>query len=517
MLAGQRFTQPSPLPQLSRNCFEEPSVAWSPAVSACLPPAEFSVVSTSPEARFVHYTRRALSDDSDIFLVFNEGEAACSFDAFFDNTGVVMEWDGYTGERRSVEASREGTQTKISMTLEPWESRVISIERRNAVYNVRKYGVKTGNKQPQTAAIQALIDKAAAQGGGTLVFPAGKYLTGALFFPRGVNLRVEKNAVIQGTDNPEDYPLIPTRFEGWDRRWRCALLNFDHSPGVRVEGAGTVDGNGLAWNKVGWANGGRPRMICFTGCDGGSISGLRLQNQASWCLHVLYTEGFDINGLHIEAKEYIPSSDGIDIDSSSDVHIAGTYIFVHDDCISIKSGKDEEGRRVGRPSEDILIEDCHFAYGHGAVTMGSEISGGIRNVLSRNCVVDGGNWGVFRFKSQPSRGGVVQDITFENFTISDVRNIFDVSLEWKAGNDHRVIPYSDPVTQLRNVRIIDCHGSGQTLGTVHGFPVDPIRADVFHFENCHFSAGTGLRVANAELDYSGITFEVSRGETIITQ
>ena len=519
MLVGRQFMQPKPLPLLERNVYEEPGVVWTPAVEASLPEAEFSAVSISRELRFVHYTRRQLADGSDIYLIFNEGEKECNFEAVFDNSGVVMEWDGYTGARKSVDgAVREGARTRLNMTLQPWESRVISIERRNTVYNVRKFGVKTGLKKAQTAAIQALIDKAAAAGGGTLVFPAGKYLTGALFFPRGVNLRIEKNALIQGTANPDDYPQIPTRFEGYDRMWRCALLNFDDSPGVRVDGAGTVDGNGLEWNKVRGAGGGRPRMICFTGCDGGSISGLRLQNQASWCLHVLYTEGFDIDRMHIEAREYIPSSDGIDIDSSCDVRIANTYIYVHDDCISIKSGKDAEGRRVGRPSEDILIEDCHFAYGHGAVTMGSEISGGIRNVLSRNCVVDGDNWGVFRFKSQPSRGGVVQNITFENFTISDVRNIFDVSLEWKSSSErNKVIPYSDPVTQLKNVRLVNCSGSGRSMGTVHGFPVDPIRPDVFHFENCHFQAETGLRVANADLDFSGMEFEVSQGERIIKQ
>lgn len=127
-------------------------------------------------------------------------------------------------------------------------------------------------------------------------------------------------------------------------------------------------------------------------------------NQASWCLHVLYTNGFTIDGIDIRALEYIPSSDGIDIDSSNDILITSTRIEAHDDCISIKSGRDEDGRRVGRPSENILIENCHFAYGHGGVAMGSEISGGIRNVTIRSCLMDNENWSPLRFKSQPSRG-----------------------------------------------------------------------------------------------------------------
>ena len=133
--------------------------------------------------------------------------------------------------------------------------------------------------------------------------------------------------------------------------------------------------------------------------------------------HVLYTNGFTIDGIDIRALEYIPSSDGIDIDSSNDILITSTRIEAHDDCISIKSGRDKDGRRVGRPSENILIENCHFAYGHGGVAMGSEISGGIRNVTIRSCLMDNENWSPLRFKSQPSRGGTVENITFEDITL----------------------------------------------------------------------------------------------------
>ena len=113
--------------------------------------------------------------------------------------------------------------------------------------------------------------------------------------------------------------------------------------------------------------------------------------------HVLYTNGFTIDGIDIRALEYIPSSDGIDIDSSNDILITSTRIEAHDDCISIKSGRDEDGRRVGRPSENILIGNCHFAYGHGGVAMGSEISGGIRNVTIRSCLMDNENWSPLPF------------------------------------------------------------------------------------------------------------------------
>lgn len=518
MLKGKTFIDPKPFP-VSDKYYEEPSSAWTPTVAAAMPKPEMSLVvperprlargQRAPQGPVqprpeedIRYTRRILND-GEIYFIFNEGEKECSFKAEFDCTGLVKTWDAETGSTKVLDAEKVDGKTRIEMTLAPWESRIISFENAQGTYNVKKLGVK-GKGAVETAAIQAVIDKAYANGGGTVVFPAGKYLTGALFFPRGVNLRIEKNAFIQGTANPDDYPVVKTRFEGWERDWKCALFNFTNSEGVVVSGDGTIDGNSLGWRDSVFGNTGRPRLMNFTGCNGGRIEGLNLQNQASWCLHILYTDGFTVDRLNINARPYSPSSDGIDIDSSNDVKVLNTYIFCHDDNISIKSGKDAEGRRIGRPSENILIENCHFAYGHGAITMGSEISGSIRNVTARNCKIDGDNWAPMRFKSQPARGGVVENITFENLEIENVRNIFDVSLEWMSGRGGSSVEYSVPVTQLRNVTVRNCHGSGVTMGTFHGFKVDPLTKDVFHFENCSFTAMVPLKIANADIDFTGM-------------
>jgi polygalacturonase len=146
---------------------------------------------------------------------------------------------------------------------------------------------------------------------------------------------------------------------------------------------------------------------------------------------------------------YIPSSDGIDIDSSRRVRIRKCDIDGSDDCISIKAGKDEDGLRVNRPSEDILIENVRFACGHGGAAMGSEVSGGIRNVTVRDCVADAGQWAPVRFKSQPSRGGVVENITYENIKIIDARMAFDFNLEWRMVPP--VAPPAPVLTKVRNV------------------------------------------------------------------
>lgn len=528
MLTDRSFTEPIPVPDLPA-AWHEPSLKWSARVSAAMPEAEFAILKPRPVQRqrpaqgapqerpeapatdFIRYTRRAMPD-GDLYFLFNEGEQACSFTADFDKVGKVREWDASTGAIAALPAEVVGNKTRLTISLAPWESKIITIERSRDEFNVRTLGVKADGSV-ETAALQRIINQAQQAGGGTVVLPAGDYLSGALFFPRGVSLRVEEGATLTSTVDRSDFPVIDTRFEGIERKWTCAFLNFDHSDGVRVSGGGTIHGRGEEWNKIPFGSTGRPRMFCFTDCPGGEISGLKLVNQASWCLHVLYTDGFKIDGLDIRALEYIPSSDGIDIDSSSDIHITGVRIDVHDDCISIKSGKDADGRRVARPSENILIENCHFAYGHGGVALGSEISGSIRNVLIRNCLMDNENWSPLRFKSQPSRGGIVENITFEDIEITGARTLLEINMEWRMVPP--LAPAADPLTRLRNIHFRNIRAEAKSVGTMHGFKEAPLGPDSFHFENCKVKAETGLSIANVQgVDFSGLEIEVAKGEKI---
>lgn len=511
-IVSDSFFRTRSVPEVKQAIYES-SCSWSAAVAAAMPRSEMELIVERAAARpqrgapaqalpqrSIRYTSRVL-EDATFYFIFNEGDAPFSFKASFDEAGQAQCWNCRSGEISPLGATRDGDRTVLDISLDKWESIVICFRKGTQEFNVRKNGVKSSSKLEQTAAIQAVIDKAASMGGGTVVLPRGTYLSGALFFPRGVNLRVEKGALLKAVVEPELFPAVSTRFEGIERDWRCAFLNFDNSKGVSVSGEGTVDGSGREWSKVSFAPIGRPRLICFTGCDGGSIKDLKLRNQASWCVHVLYTEGFTIDNLDIEAKEYIPSSDGVDIDSSCDVLIKGTRFYVHDDCISIKSGKDEDGRRVARPSEDIVIEDCHFKYGHGGITMGSEISGCIRNVVARNCLIDNGNWSPIRFKSQPSRGGVVENISFENIRILNARKILEVNFNWRPGSQkNAVIEYSDPVTVLRNVSLKNCSGNAESMGMVMGFEIAPFEKGIFSFENCSFEAPRGLVIQNAAKD-----------------
>ena len=509
-LTGQSFMKPLPSRDLVKNCFDHAGNAWNPALAAALPQPEFVAEGTSTAS--IRYTRRILPD-AEVYFVFNEGEQSVDFTAQFATTGITREWDAASGKTLVLDADKVNGKTRVKMTLGKWESKIIVIEKGKKEYNIKKYGVKADGTS-QTRTLQALIDRVYADGGGTIVVPAGTYMSGALFFPHGVNLRIDKRGVLKSVADDDEFPVIKTRFEGNEKDWKCAFLNFTDSKGVQVYGQGTIDGNGPEWNRMVGRSGysRRPRLVNFTRCDGGSIKGLNLHNQALWCLHVLYCDEFTIDGLHIAAIEYTPSSDGIDLDSSNDILLANTYIYCHDDCLSIKSGKDTEGRRIGRPAENIRVENCHFAYGHGGVDIGSEVSGSVRNVHAINCTFDDGNWGSIRIKSQPARGGVIENITFENFTVKGSSTIIDVNLDWTGGNKSEVPGYSDPVTQLRNIRIINCHGFGERLGQIRGFDCDPFKSDAFYFENNSFEVQSGMNIKNTEnVDFNGLEAKVAEG------
>jgi len=406
-------------------------------------------------------------------------------------------------------------------------------------YLITNFGAVADGKTVNTKSIQAAIDKCASSGGGVLVVPKGTFLSGAIFLKQGVNLLVEKDGVLKGTTNIDDYPLIPTRWEGTEEPWTSAFINADGLTDLDISGEGTIDGSGEEWVQNNpyrrpppagpgspaaatvapvtppamppGPRRGRPRLIGIQNSKHVRIANLNLHNQAVWCLFILYSEDVLADGLRITAEHNIPSSDGIDIDSSKHVHVNNVYIDVDDDCISIKSGKDADGLRVNRPAEDILIENSHFAYGHGGVAMGSETSGGIRNVEVRNCIADSGNWAPIRFKTQPSRGGVVENITYRNMTLHETKQAFEFSLEWRM-----VPPIAPPAKVLpivRNVKIINVSGDVQSVGIIHGLAGSPIQGIVF--ENCKITAQTGFKLDHArDVDLKGLSLDVKEGEAI---
>jgi polygalacturonase len=424
--------------------------------------------------------------------------------------------------------------------------------KRTKRYVITDFGAVADGKTVNTKAIQAAIDKCAAnKKGGVVVVPKGTFLSGAIFLKQGVDLLVEKDGVLKGTTNPDDYPQIQSRWEGTEEMYTASFINAEGVTGLTISGEGTIDGSGEEWvqqnpyrrppapaapgaaaaaapmaappaapaatapaarpSAPASLRRGRPRLIGIQNSKEVLVSGLSLHNQAVWCLFVLYSQDVEIDGVKITAEHNIPSSDGIDIDSSKHVHITNAFIDDDDDCISIKSGKDADGLRVNRPAEDILIENSHFAYGQGGVAMGSETSGGIRNVTVLNCVMDSDNWAPIRFKSQPSRGGVVENITYKNITLHGTREAFEMNMEWRMVGPRQ--PDSNPLPVVRNVRIINVSGDVQNVGVIHGLAGSPIQGVTF--ENCKITANRGFRLDHARnVDMKGLTIDVKQGDPI---
>ncbi|MCF7885275.1 MAG: glycoside hydrolase family 28 protein [Candidatus Marinimicrobia bacterium] len=382
-------------------------------------------------------------------------------------------------------------------------------------YVITDYGAVADSSVVNTEAIQKTIDKCAKEGGGTVVVPQGVFRSGALFFKQDVNLYIQEGGVLKGTVDEADYPVVDTRWEGIERKWSSAFINAFELDGFKITGKGTIDGSGVEWlNYRKWQEleAGRPRLIAVQNCQYVEISDFSIKNQACWGVFILYSKNVEIKNLTIRAAHNIPMSDGIDLDSSTEVHVIGCDIDVNDDCVAIKSGKDEDGRRVGKPAQKILVEKCRFRYGHGGVSMGSEMSGGIRNVEVRNCVMEEGNWAPIRFKSQPSRGGVVENITYRDLKLKNVRRAFEFNMEWRMRPP--IKPPSDPLPVVRNIKIINVSGNAEEVGFMHGLKKSPIKNVTF--KNCNIQAEKGFVLENVEgLDLSGLELEVEKDEAII--
>lgn len=456
------------------------------------------------QTRDISYHHRTLPS-GDIYFLFNEGRRQQCFYAGLDNIGQVKIYDAYTGQTTPVKTTVKDGRTWVHLKMKPWESVTLVLEKGTKTYASTIFsGIKTDGKTVTTRTLQAAIDTIQAQGGGTLNLGKGTYLTGALFFPRGVNLHLDKGATLRSTDNEADFPVIATRFEGIEQSWRCALLNFTDNPSVRLTGEGTIDGQGVQWKQHKFYPHGRPRLICLTRCDGAFISGIHLRDQASWGLHVLYSDSVEISHVNIVAEHTIPSSDGIDIDSSTRIHIHDCYIEDNDDCISLKAGKDDDGRRVNKPTENVLVERCRFGYGHSGVDIGSEVTGGISGVEVRNCYMGPGNEGVVRIKSQPSRGGYVRNIHFHDICVDRVGTLLDINMAWRMVPP--IAPDAPEPTHLSNITLENITGTCLRAGRVKGTERNPVTG--LHFVNCEVKTGEPLKTAHtSNCNFSGMKWK----------
>ncbi len=286
-------------------------------------------------------------------------------------------------------------------------------------YVITKYGVSADSTKLNTLAIQSIIDKAEANGGGTIVIPKGIYLTGALFFKPKTKLLLQEGAELKGSDDISKYPLLPSRMEGRSIYYYAALINAYHVDSFQITGPGTINGNGLRYWEYFWAYRDsvkktgrsatnlevhRPRLLFIWGCNNVTIQNVKLRNAGFWTTHLYQCNNVLIENCDIRSPYKpvpAPSTDGIDIDVCKKVTIRKCYISVNDDAICIKGGKgpDAHKRSENGVVEDILIEDCVFGESHGTLTLGSECLHA-KSITMRNCTVDN-NTPILRLKMRP--------------------------------------------------------------------------------------------------------------------
>ena len=332
------------------------------------------------------------------------------------------------------------------------------------VYDITKFGAKPGNTAAKNqAAIQKAIDKCSKKGGGKVVVPAGqKFLTAAIRLKSGVNLVIEEGAVLEFAFQPELYPIVPTRWEGLDC-WNLSPLIYAYqAKDIAITGKGTLDGGGsnetwwpwcgnarfgmkeggIAQNqgararllkqaedgvpmderRFGPTDGLRPQMVNFNQCEGILIEDVTLLRSPFWVLHPLLSKDITVRGVHINNDG--PNGDGCDPEACDRVLIENCYFNTGDDCIAIKSGRNNDGREggqgkfAGTPSKNIIIRNCKFNNGHGGVVIGSEISGGCQNVYAHDCEMDSPSLDrVLRIKTNSCRGGIIENINVRNITV----------------------------------------------------------------------------------------------------
>jgi polygalacturonase len=329
--------------------------------------------------------------------------------------------------------------------------------KKTTVFLVNSFGATNDGKTLASPFIQRAIDECAKKGGGIVAFKPGAYLMGSIFLKSNVHLRIDEGVQLRGSQDFKDYPEIDTRIAGIEMKWPAALINIIGQKNVKVSGKGQVDAQGkFCWDKY-WAmrkeyeakglrwivdyDAKRVRTFLVQSSEDITLSGLTCKNAGFWTVQLLYSKYITVDGVTIRNNEdgHGPSTDGIDIDSSSWVLVQNSDIDCNDDDFCLKSGRDWDGLRVNRPTEYVVIRKCIARKGGGLLTLGSETSGGIRHVLATDVVAKGTGNG-FQIKSATTRGGVIEDIHFENVTMDSVGNAFLFTMNWNPTYSYSTLP-----------------------------------------------------------------------------
>lgn len=381
---------------------------------------------------------------------------------------------------------------------------------RAALIDAAAHGARGDGDTLNTRAIQRAIDSA--KPGDTVTLPPGKYLTGSLFVKSGVTLRLDKGVTLRGSQNLADYPEMPTRIAGIEMSWPAALVNIYRQDAAAIVGEGTIDGDGkVFWDSfwklhdqyqpkgLRWAadyDAKRPRLVqVFESTNVRLGGGLLLRRAGFWTVHVCYSDGVTIDNVVVRNNEegHGPSTDGIDIDSSRNVLVQHADISANDDALVLKAGRDADGLRVNRATENVVFRHSIVRAGLAGITFGSETSGGFRNIEVHDIRVEGKVPVGILFKSAHTRGGWAENIRIHDIDMVDVPTVLQVNLNWFPQYSYVKIPagsvdypaYWDvmatPVAadrgkmRIRDVKIWNLKAAGANrVFAVAGFPERPL-------------------------------------------
>ena len=339
-------------------------------------------------------------------------------------------------------------------------------------YLITKFGAVGDGKTLCTEAIAKAIDNCNKKGGGRVVVPKGDWLTGAIHLKSNVNLYVSKDATLKFSRNAKDFlPLVHTRFEGMECLNYSPFVYAYEQVNIAITGEGTLDGqskesfwkwhgnpkyggdpkvlsqkpdrdklykmmqDGVPFEQRVFGEGHylRPNFIQPYLCKNVLIAGVKIIDSPMWEVHPVLCENVTIRGLSIDSHG--PNNDGCDPESCKDVLIENCSFVTGDDCIAIKSGRNEDGRRINVPTENIIVRGCKMQDGHGGITVGSEISGGVRNLFAENNQLDSPNLDhAIRVKNNASRGGLLENFYYRNITVGEVAHaVITIDFNYEEG------------------------------------------------------------------------------------
>jgi len=427
-------------------------------------------------------------------------------------------------------------------------------------FNILKYGAKPDGITLNTTSINKAIDACSAKGGGVVLIPQGLWLTGPVRLKSNVNLHVSRSAMLQFTADKDQYKIIEGNWEGHAAYRNESPISGTNLTNIAITGEGIIDGNGEIWRLIGkdrlteqeWqrkvASGGvvsengktwypsaayykaaktpkagyiepgstveaamafkeyyRPNMLVLANCKKVLLQNATFQNSAAWCLHTLMCQDLTVEGVRVRNPWNAANGDGIDVESCKNVMIDNSTFDCGDDGICIKSGRDEEGRKRGMPTENMVVKNSIVYRAHGGFVIGSEMSGGARNLFVTDCTFIGTDIGL-RFKTTRGRGGVVENIHIKNIAMKDIVTsaiLFDMYYTGKSptdeemANDTNVPPVTEATPVFKDfwVSNVACNGADKAL-MIRGLPEMAIKN--INLENITIKANKGVEIIEAK-------------------